>query len=159
MELQIDKRELERLKEKLEGAPEAIRDAKRQTFEAAAPKLKAALDEQIPYGEKGKVQGWQWGVVGSKGGYAAVRPKAKTFTEPTKRKGNTYAVGRVTNAIDSGHKFPRPSGTYKYYKPRIESGGMMVKGQNYYQDAEARVAQAAQEAAQELLDAVKHQLE
>ena len=151
MEIKVDASELQRLKEKLEGAPEAIRDAKRQTFEAAAPKLKAALDEQIPYGEKGKVQGWQWGV--AKGGYAAVRPRPETYDD------SGYAVGYVTRSINDGHRFPRPSGLDEHYKPKIKIAGMAVPGKFFYQAAEVQVEQVAKRAAEDLLNTVKQQLE
>lgn len=153
-ELQIDKSELEHLIGKLDGTPEVIRDAKRRAFEAAVPKLKAAVDSKI--GGTGKVQGWQWGVVGSKGGYAAVRPKAKTFTDPTKREGNAYAVGYVTNAINSGHKFPRHNSRRK---ANIKSGKTNVPGKFFYEAAEDQASQVAQEAANEVLQAVKQHLE
>lgn len=71
-EAQIDTRELERLIEKLEQSPKVLSEAKRRAFEAAAPKLKALLDQEI--GGTGRVRDWQQSYVGSKGGYAAVRP-------------------------------------------------------------------------------------
>ena len=46
---------------------------------------------------------WQEAVVGSGGGYAAVRAKKKTFTRDG-GSGEPYAVGYVTNSIENGHK-------------------------------------------------------
>lgn len=72
-----------------------IPEERRALFERLKPQMEAAVRETI--GGSGKVASWQEGSVGTKGGYAAVRPKAKTFY-----KGD--AVGYVTNAITSGHK-------------------------------------------------------
>ena len=156
LEVQIDKRELERFIDKLDGAPEAIREAKRRAFEAAAPKLKAAVDSQI--GGTGKVRGWQWGVVGSKGGYAAVRPKPDTYDK------SGYAVGYVTNAINNGHRVPQiytlgEDRSYKHKGKGPEFYKGRVEGKFFYQAAEAQASQVAQEAAKEILQAVKQHLE
>ena len=151
MEIKVDASELQRLKEKLDGAPEVIRDAKRRVFEEAAPNLKAAVDSRI--GGAGKVRGWQWGVVGTKGGYAAVRPRPETYDD------SGYAVGYVTRSINDGHRFPRPSGLDEHYKPKIKIAGMAVPGKFFYQAAEVQVEQVAKRAAEDLLNAVKQQLE
>lgn len=154
-EIQIDKSELERLISKLDAAPEVLREVKRRAIAAAAPKLKQAVDAQI--GGTGKVRSWQGQFVGSKGGYAAVRPKAKTYTDPTKR-GKRYAVGYVTNAINSGHRFPTPSGKVKRYKPRIKSGRMNVPGRQFYEAAEAQLSQVTQEAGEQIVQALMNHL-
>lgn len=155
-EARIDKSELERLVAKLERSPTVLKEAKRQAFEAAAPKLKAAVQTEI--GGTGKVKSWQEGYVGSKGGYAAARPKAETWTERTKKTGKRYAVGYVTNAINSGHRFPSPSGR-KGYRPDIRSGAMRVRGREFYQRAQAQAEGVAQEAAEQILDALRKNLE
>lgn len=156
IEANIRSEDLDKLLKKLEGSPDIIRNAKRQAFEEAAPKLKRAVDSAI--GGTGKVQRWQGQFVGSKGGFAAVRPLAKTFTEPNGR-GKRYAVGAVTNAINSGHKFPSPSGKDKRYRPRIRSGRQSVPGRKFYQQAEAQVPAIAQAAAQQVVAALKDHLE
>lgn len=164
MEVSIDKTELERLIKKLDTSPKLLREAKKKAFERAAPKLETLIDQgmaQVGLHEvNGKVKGWQESHVGSKGGYAAVRPRAKTFTEPTKKQGKRYAVGAVTNAIDAGHKYPSPSGTAKRRrKARIRHGRMKVKGYPFYNAAQELAAEVAREAAQEAVQALMKHLE
>ncbi len=156
MEVNIDASEVKRLAELLEQSPGVIEAAKKEAIAAAAPKLKAAVDQAI--GGSGKVRSWQGQSIGSKGLYAAVRPKKDTWTEKTKKKGHQYAVGYVTNAIDSGHRFPAPSGR-KHYKPRIRSRAMTVKGRRFYQQAQARTGQVAQEAAEQIVQTVMEHLD
>lgn len=161
-EIRIDKSELERLISKLDAAPEMLRAAKQKAFAAAAPKLKQAVDAQI--GGTGKVRSWQGQFVGSKGGYAAVRPKAKTYIEtkgkrPSRGGPKKYAVGYVTNAINSGHRFPDPSGKARRYKARIKSGQMNVPGRQFYEAAEAQVSHVAQEAGEQIIRDLMDHLE
>ncbi len=132
--------QIARLARRLKNAPELIQEAKRRAFEEAAPEAKAIVDREI--GGTGKVQSWQAPYVGSLGGYAAVRPKADTWTEPTKKEGNEYAVGAVTNAIVSGHRFPTPSGR-KGYKYRGKSSRLSVPSKPFYEDAEPEVKELA----------------
>lgn len=87
-------------------------EERRALFERLEPQLENAVRKTI--GGSGKVASWQAGAVGSKGGYAAVRAKAKTFHRG-------YAVGYITNAITSGHK---------------TSKGTFVPGKHYYESAE-----------------------
>lgn len=154
-EVQIDHSELDRLVEKLAKSPQVLREAKRQAMEAAAPKLKQALDAQI--GGSGKVRSWQETYVGPKGGYAAVRPKAKTYAEikgkqtgfraPPKK----YAVGYITNAVNSGHRFPRDKLGYR------GSVGT-VPGREFYQQAQAQAGSVAQEAAAQIVQTLTEHL-
>lgn len=164
MDVSVDKKDLERLIEKLDQSPGIIKQAKKKAFEHAAPKLEALIDRGMaPVGlheVNGKVKGWQESYVGSKGGYAAVRPKAKTFTEPTKKLGKRYAVGAVTNAIDAGHKYPSPSGKAKRKrKARIQHARMNVKGYPFYSAAQELAPEVAEEAAQEIVQALMKHLE
>ena len=122
IETQIDDQELDKLLEKLRKSPSLFREARRRAMAMAAPEMKRELDRLI--GGEGKVRSWQGQFVGSKGGYAAVRPLAKTYTEPTKKLGNRYAVGYVTNAINSGHAFPGTNGKkskQKSYLPKTQT--------------------------------------
>lgn len=153
IEAKLDTSELNRLVEKLDQSPEVIKTAKREAFETAAGKMKQALDSRI--GGTGKVRGWQEQHVGSKGGYAAVRPMAKTYTD----KSNRYAVGYVTNAINAGHKFPSPSGKNQRYVPRIKSGRQNVPGKQFYEATQSEVKQIAQESVNQVAETLKQHLE
>ena len=153
IELELDSKDLDRLMERLEKAPEVFSAARREAFRTAGPKLKAALDGAI--GGTGKVRGWQGEYLGSKGGYAAVRPKKETWTAVNGR-GKRYAVGYVTNAVNSGHRFPSPSGR-PGYRPRIRSGRQSVPGRKFYQSAGSAVPAIARETAQAVAAAlIKH---
>lgn len=106
-EIRIDKEDLTRLVGKLKAAPEKFKEARRQAFEAAQPEAKRIVDFSIDaaiHDDRGRVKSWQEAHVGSGGGYVAVRPKAETYIET--ENGNRYAVGRITNAIVSGHRTP-----------------------------------------------------
>lgn len=155
-EAHIDHSQLERLVERLEQSPQVLKEAKRQAFQAAAPKLKAVVDAQI--GGSGKVRSWQEAHVGSKGGYAAVRPKAKTYTKPTKKWGYKYAVGYVTNAINSGHSWPTPSSGNRLKGYRAGSKSGWVEGKGFYEAAQAKAEQVAQEAAGQIVQALTDHL-
>ena len=148
LEVQIDRTELERLVGKLEKSPQVLQEARRKAMEAAAPKLLSAVRAEI--GGSGKVQRWQEAYVGSRGGYAAARPRAETYTEATKG-GKRYAVGYVTNAVNSGHKYP----TSKLgFRSRVGS----VPGKQFYQRAGTQLSQVAQEAAQQVVQALTDHL-
>ena len=144
LEVNIEASEVTRLAKLLEQSPAVIETAKREAIAAAAPKMKAIVDQEIS--GSGKVRGWQGQYVGSKGLYAAVRPRAKTYTEATKG-GKRYAVGYVTNAINSGHRFPSTKMGYR-------SHAGTVPGRQFYQRAQEQGTTVARQAAQEIVDAL-----
>ena len=151
--------QIDRLVKKLEKSPEIMAKAKRAAFEDAAPEAKRLVDSSIATsleGNVGKVQRWQEAYVGSKGGYAAVRPKANTWTEATKKAGHRYAVGAVTNAIVSGHRFPSPSGR-KYYKSRVKIAALRVPGRPFYAEVQSKIENLAKRTAEKVAnDLMKH---
>lgn len=148
--IQVDASELTELERRLSESPKVIKAARRAAFEAAAPKLKQSVDSAID--GSGKVQSWQGPRVGSKGGYAATSPRAKTSYKG-------YSVGYITNAINSGHRFPTPSGKDPNYKPRIASGKQKVAGKFFYQKAELQTKAIAQEAVAQAAEALAKHLE
>lgn len=96
----LDKADLERLAADFNALLHDYPEWRREMYEEMG---RAVLEDvQRGFGN-GEVAGWQDAVVGSGGGYAAVRAKKETFTQNGER-GKPYAVGYVTNAIDSGHK-------------------------------------------------------
>lgn len=156
-EVRLDKAELDRLAERLAQSPEIMREAKRQAFEAAAPKLLNLVQTQI--GGTGRVQSWQEKFVGSKGGYAAVRPRARTWIET--RQAKRYAVGYITNAINSGH-WKRGRGLYQDKRLRGYQTGSStdrVEGKHFYENARELAEPVAQEAAEEIAAALMEHLE
>ena len=157
-DIQIDAAELDQLAERLAQSPELLREAKRQAFEAAAPRLLALVQTQI--GGSGRAMSWQEKFVGSMGGYAAVRPRARTWIE-TKKERKRYAVGYVTNAINSGH-WKRGRGLYqdkrlKSYKTISQAD--WVAGNHFYEAAREQAAPVAQEAAEKIVAALIDHLE
>lgn len=152
----MDTSALSKLAERLERAPQVLAEAKLQTFEDAAPRLKAAVDAEI--GGAGKVRSWQGAFVGSKGGYAAARPKKKLYIETLgKQKGfragpKKYAVGYVTEAINSGHRPPRNK--FGYY-----ASAKRTSGRQFYQRAQAQAEQVAREAGEQIAQALIEHLE
>ncbi len=132
------------------------------------PSVKAELLERLGkqmledvrrnIGGSGKVQGWQERYIGSKNGYAAVRPKAKTFQ--TTKSGKQYAVGYVTNAIENGHRNrrPQPSDSPGYHYTRGRNRKAAAAGRHFYaavrtqleQMGAAELARLADELAREL---------
>lgn len=119
---------------------EKMPEERRAMFEELSRELLTDVQRRI--GGTGKVQRWQDKYTGSGGGWAAVRPRAKTWTE-TNRAGKRYAVGQVTNAITSGHRTP--------------SGGY-VPGKGFYADANAGAAQTVEQAIRRFEKRIKEAL-
>lgn len=155
-EAHIDRSELDRLVGKLAKSPQIIREAKRQAFAAAAPKLRDLVREAI--GGSGRVRDWQEAYVGSGGGYAAARPKAKTWAEAKghqtySNKGpKRHAVGYITNSINSGHRAPRDKWGYR-------RSARTVSGKYFYQWAQGQAKDVAQEAGKQIVGALLEHLE
>lgn len=152
--------QIDRLAKKLKASPEIMREARRKAFEEAAEGAKKTVDRHI--GGRGRVKSWQEAQVGSRGGYAKVQPKADTWTEPTKKEGNQYAVGTVTNAIVSGHAFPGQGAIKKsrrkYYK---DAAGRQnkVPAKPFYDDAEPEIQALARETAEKVVRELMDHLE
>lgn len=117
-----------------------IPEERRAMFEELSRELLTDVQRRI--GGAGKVQRWQDRYTGSGGGWAAVRPRAKTWTEAN-RAGKRYAVGYVTNAITSGHQ---------------SRNGKYVRGKGFYADAQAGAAQIVEQAIQRFEKRIKEAL-
>lgn len=125
----IEHGDLDRLIASWEALIKEYPDMKRELLEKLGTDLLADVRGEI--GGTGTVQGWQERYLGSKNGYVAIRPKAKTYKET--KGGKRYAVGHVTNAIENGHRHRKPSQVkrdgYKY-RARIEKPA--VPGKHFY---------------------------
>ena len=73
----------------------------------------------------GRISGVQARVVGSGGGYAAVRPSG-TDSGPD-------SLNAITNYLENGHAIRRPSGRNPRYRPRIKM--LYVSGRGFYNAA------------------------
>lgn len=119
-----------------------IPDHRRAMFEELADEMLKDVKQRI--GGAGKVQSWQDRYTGSGGGYAAVRAKAKTYTDTSPR----YAVGYVTNAIENGHIVGKRGSkldvsnmswreltAYRRARKMMSSSGKWVPSKHFYADA------------------------
>lgn len=145
----------ERWKELLQEMPEL----KRATFEDLGQEVLAQVRECI--GGTGKVQDWQDFYVGSRGGYAAVRPKRKTYYA-ARDGGMEYAVGHITNAINSGHSIWNGARVFYDRKGKrrikiIKHG--FVQGKRFYEDAAAWSDVLIEKAAERLEARLKEAVE
>lgn len=145
LEVHIGYHGLEKLAAKLSQTPKVIVAAEKKAVTAAAPKMKAIVDQEI--GGSGRVKSWQGQYVGSEGLYAAVRPKKETYAKARERRTyaeegpGRHAVGYVTNAINSGHR-ARPD---KFGYRRSP-----VTGKGFYQRAQIQLDQVVKETANQI---------
>lgn len=165
-EFHIDSADLERLTEKLKKSPEVLSWARRQAMIHAAAEFKALMDTAI--GGSGRVKNWQQSYVGSGGGYAAVRPRKETYAESRgkqtyaerrRQPHPTYAVGYITNAINSGHRTPsRRFGQAKGLRGyRVNTD--RVGGKGFYEAVQSQAEAVGEKAAEEILKALIDHLE
>ena len=144
---------LERLREDLEGLSASLPEMRREIHEELAGQMLAEVQDALTQkaGESsGTVAGWQESYVGTKGGYAAVRPRAKAFHEG-------YAVGQITNAIENGHAIRRPSGRWKGYRARVKK--RYVLGLHFYREVQGgRLEKLAIDAANRMADRIQKAL-
>lgn len=127
---------LDRIVDKFDSLPKALRAARADIFEEAGEELLSGVRERI--GGRGNIQGVQEYRVGSGKGYVVIRAKAKTFLK--RGTGKEYAAGYITNAIENGHAIANPH-TGQRLSGRVE-------GKHMY------LATEASEAAQKVRDAV-----
>ena len=149
----IDTRELRELDEKLSDLLKRMPEKRRGLHERLGTEAKALVDSAI--GGEGTVQGWQEKHIGSRGGYAAIRPK-KGYVST--KKGKTYAYGYITNALENGHRTRGPSGTAKRHRlTRAEH--VSVSGKHFYSAARTNLETKALKLAEEFLDEAARELE
>lgn len=151
--------ELDGLDRLLDGWESLQRDfpgMKRELLEELGRSLLEDVRSEI--GGAGTVQSWQERYVGSRNGYVANRPKAKTYK--TTARGKKYAVGYVTNAIEGGHKHRRPSAQKRdgyRYRPRIDDPA--VPGRHFYAAVRSTLGNVGQQEVQALAAEIARRLE
>lgn len=129
---------------------------KRDLLEDLGKQMLSEVQSKIP--GTGTVRGWQELYIGSKSGYVAVRPKAKTYK--TTPGGKKYAVGYVTNAIEGGHKHRRPSQQKRDgYKYRARINVPAVPGLHFYASVRSQLSGMGAEQLQALAAEVAARLE
>ena len=132
--------DLEEIARRLEGSVARLGEVRRRVLEDAGGQALSAVQAKI--GGSGKVQDWQSVYLGSRGGYAAVRPKAGTYTGTGRR---LYPVGYVTNAIENGHRVRPASGTAKRSRPSRAAVSFVPGKHMYLTTTTGQIAAAAAE--------------
>lgn len=125
------------LAERFDASAQAFPEIRRAVLEKAGQELRRSVRRGVS-GSGVKVRYWQELHMGSGGGYSAVRPRAKESYRG-------YAVGYITNAINSGHK--------------TRGGGGRVPGQYFYQRAEPDAVRLVNAARDEITRRLAEQLE
>lgn len=137
----------------LQDVAEDFPRVRREFHEAVTEEIREEVLKSLGSRAKsntGKIAEMQEKYVGSGGGYAAVRPKAKMF-----HKG--YAYGYITNALENGHAISRPRKSRKGYRARIKK--RYVLGLHFYERAKPFAEKRAIDGANRLADTIKQKLE
>lgn len=136
----------------LQDVAEDFPRVRREFHEAVAEEIREEVLKSLGSRAKsntGKVAGWQESVVGTLGGYAAMRPR--------KGKNGKYAYGYITNALENGHAISRPRKARKGYKARVKK--RYVLGLHFYERAKPFAEKRAIDGANRLADTIKQKLE
>lgn len=152
----IEYSDLDRILDSWEALLNDYPGMKRELLEDLGTQLLGDVLEAL--GESKNVTDWQERYLGSKNGYVAIRPKAKTYKET--KGGNRYAVGYVTNAIEGGHKHRRPSQVKRdgyRYKGRINVPA--VPGKHFYASVRSTLGNMGQQELQALAAEIARRLE
>lgn len=154
--------EIDRLCDSFDKALQDFPEIRREYHARLGEKLKGIVDAEISNSgvndSSGKVKNWQESHIGSKGGYAAVRPKTGATGD--------NSPGAITNYLDSGHKI-RPPGkrnekgklTLTNYKYKSRAKVLYVNGYHFYSSAYAKAENVAIELAEELVNKIADGLE
>jgi len=144
---------LNKLSEDLNDILKELPEKRRDLHERIADVLKAEVDTQITQSglndSHGRIRQWQESVVGSGGGYAAVRP-VKGIT-------GANSPGAITNYLENGHRIRQPSGKNPNYRPRIKKP--YVDGFHFYKSARNTVESKAIAVAEDFVQEIKQKLE
>lgn len=144
---------LNKLDEDLNALLEELPEMRRELHERIAEVIKVEVDVQIAQSglndSHGHIRQWQESVVGSGGGYAAVRP-VSGITGPN-------SPGAITNYLEEGHKIRKPSGKNPKYRPRIRKP--YVDGYHFYKSARNTVESKVITEAEKFVKEVTEKLE
>lgn len=154
----IEQHEIDRILERWDQLLRDYPKAKRELLERLGQALLEDVRRHI--GGSGKVRSWQEWHRGSKNGYAAVRPRAKTY-QATRRKGNAYAVGYITNSIENGHRVrhPQPTGRDGYHYTRGRVHQLQAEARYFYEMTRVKMGVIGQKELARLADEIAKRLE
>ena len=145
-------KDLDELIGSLQDVAEDFPRVRREFHEAVTEEIREEVLKSLGSRAKsstGKVAGWQESVVGTLGGYAAMRPR--------KGKNGKYAYGYITNALENGHAISRPRNNRKGYRARIKK--RYVLGLHFYERARPTAEKRAIDGANRLADTIKQKME
>lgn len=155
MVLYADKKELESFLHFYGRFLEKVPAIKTQALYAAAKsfqeEVRRQIQEQGVHDSFGRVKRWQQVYLGSKGGYAAVRPMAE-HTQKT-WKGKSVFSSQITRWLEKGHGARRSRGGF------YQSGVTYVKGYMFYSWAKSKGLDAARNAFERELDRITDEWE
>lgn len=154
----IEQRELDQILSRWDELLKKYPSAKADLLDRLGQTLLEDVRRHI--GGSGKVQGWQEWHRGSKNGYAAVRPKAKTY-QATHKKSDAYTVGYVTNAIENGHRVrrPQPTGRDGYHYTRGRINQLRTEGGRFYEMTRVRMDAIGQKELARFAEEIARRLE
>lgn len=135
----VDRRAIQQFNAYWESLYKAFPAARLAAVQAAGQAVKADLDANVvDRGVDdlfGHIRNSQRIQIGSRGGYAAVRPKAMGMTDRYGKvktwKGKQVSTRQVTKWLERGHGARKPSGAAKRYRPNIQRAGVGAKGNAY----------------------------
>ena len=136
---EIDRMLNDLLKEFPEERRKLHEEIGKEAFEIVQDQIAATSNSKSK--KSGTVRGMQVLVVGSGGGYVAVKPQKGSGAD---------SPGAITMYNENGHRIRRSKGTSKRYRPRINTA--FVNGRHFYQKSESLVEAAAIRKAEEFAD-------
>ncbi len=171
--MRVDKSKYERFNDFWEDLYKAFPAARVAAVQAMGAAVKEDLDANIvSQGVDdmfGHIRNTQEIQIGSRGGYAAVRPASSGMTDRygnTKTwKGRQVSTRQVTRWLERGHGARKPSGESKRYRPSINGAGVgangqaYVKGYMFYSWAKLKAQEHALRAADKVLSAIADEID
>ena len=136
------------LQELIQEIPERRRELHERLSEQMQKELVGAIGS-LTKTSSGDLASWQERTVGSRGGYAAVRPM--------KGKEGKYAYGYITNAVESGRVIRKPTVQRKGYRARVKA--RYVLGLGFYKRTRLKLEKMAIDEANRMIEEIAKALE
>lgn len=137
----------------LKDAPDLRRELHEKLGALAKQELDSAISGSGVRDAHRAVRRWQVVHIGSKGGYAAVRPAGSSEGGGV----GPESAGAVTTYLEDGHKIRTARARVKGYRPRIRVA--FVSGYHFYERASASFEAKAIREAERFTDMLRGRLE
>lgn len=145
----VEKDGLNDLDKQLSAVLKKFPDKRRELHERISNRLEQEVRQQIfmtgVNDESGKIESWQKGRIGSKGGYAAV--------SAVSGKTGPNSQGAITNYLENGHRI-RPPGRMKRSRVKVA----YVNGFHFYKFAQENAEAIAYAETEQLVDELAEML-